>query len=114
MMANFWNSGDLYDNGTTPIGFYNGFQTVGAPDMKNGFGLYDMYGNVAELCWDRVGSYSSARQEDPHGPDTGDRIVCGGFWYDNAEILRSSVRQWQNPFTAAIYTGFRCVRGAGF
>ena len=44
---------------TTPCGYYNGSQQViGAPvgvvmkDMANGFGLYDMFGNVGEWLWD--------------------------------------------------------------
>lgn len=32
----------------TPVGYYDGNQTPIGPDMKNGYGLYDMIGNVAE------------------------------------------------------------------
>jgi len=113
-MANFWNSGDPYDNGTTPVGFYNGFQTIDGVDMKNAYGLYDMAGNAAELCWDRVGAYTSDRQEDPRGPDAGAlRIVRGGSWYDGPLNLRVAVRQSQYPHVTALDAGFRCVRGAG-
>ena len=113
-MANFWDSGDPYDNGSTPVGFYNGFQTIGGMDMKNGFGLYDMAGNAAEFCWDRVGAYTSNRQDDPCGPDSGDlRIVRGGSWYDDPLKLRLAVRQSQYPHVPAIDVGFRCVRTAG-
>jgi sulfatase modifying factor 1 len=113
-MANFWNSGDPYDNGTTPVGFYDGFHTVDGVDMRNGFGLYDMAGNVAEFCWDRVEAYSSERQEDPLGPDTGDqRIVRGGSWYDDPEKLRLAVRRSLYLHVLSPDVGFRCVRVGG-
>lgn len=48
--ANYHNSGDPFDNGTTPVGFYNGevknnYQTV---DNKSPYGCYDMAGNAWE------------------------------------------------------------------
>lgn len=52
--ANYNSSGDPYDNGLTPIGYYDGNQTPVGPDTINGYGLYDVIGNAAE--WTR--SYS--------------------------------------------------------
>ena len=52
--ANYWNSGDPYGNGLTPVGYYDGNQTPVGPDTVNGYGLYDVIGNAAE--WTR--SYS--------------------------------------------------------
>jgi len=49
--ANYWYSGDPYGNGLTPVGYYNGNQTPLGPDVVNGYGLYDVIGNVAE--WTR-------------------------------------------------------------
>ena len=109
-MANFWGSGDPYDNGTTPVGFYDGYQSIIGPDMRNGLGLYDMAGNIAELCWDRFGSYPRDPQEDPRGPDSGDlRVVRGGSWYDDPARLRTPNRQSVYPGVAAPNLGFRCV-----
>lgn len=114
MMANFWDSGDPYDNGTTPVGFYNGFHAIGGTDMRNGFGLHDMAGNVAEFCWDRLGAYSHARQVDAHGPNAGNaRIVRGGSWYEDPEYLRCAARDSQRPNISSLDIGFRCVRTAG-
>jgi len=110
-LANFWNSGDPYDNGTTPVGFYNGTQAVGGVDVKNVFGLYDMSGNVAELCWDRMGPYSDTAETAPRGPDLGDqRIVRGGSWYDEPDRLRLASRQPFYPHHAPPNVGLRCVR----
>jgi formylglycine-generating enzyme required for sulfatase activity len=48
--ANYHNSGDPFDNGTTPVGFYNGqnyhgYQTIDSPSP---YGCYDMAGNAWE------------------------------------------------------------------
>lgn len=112
-LANFWNSGDPFDNGTTPVGFYDGTQAVGGVDVKNTFGLYDVSGNVAELCWDRMGPYSTGLETDPHGPDTGDqRVVRGGSWYDQPDQLRLASRQSVYSHHAPPTQGLRCVRTA--
>jgi formylglycine-generating enzyme required for sulfatase activity len=67
---------------TTPCGYYNGTQQViGVPaatpikDMANGFGLYDMFGNVGEWLWDSYYSEVTAtteyKDDNYKGPDLG-------------------------------------------
>jgi len=67
---------------TTPVGYYNGSQQVnGVPlatpinDMANGFGLYDMFGNVGEWLWDSYYSEVTAtteyKDDNYKGPDLG-------------------------------------------
>lgn len=59
----------------------------------NGFGLYNMHGNVGEWVWDYYGEYGADAQTDPTGPQSGTRRVYrGGGWNDFAKNLRSAYR----------------------
>jgi formylglycine-generating enzyme required for sulfatase activity len=85
--ANYSSSGDPYETGpypwTTPVGYYDGNQTPAGVDMANGYGLYDMSGNVWEWCWDRYQAdyYSWSPTNNPTGPGTGLwRVFRGGGW----------------------------------
>ncbi len=48
----------------------------------NGYGLYDVDGNVWEWCWDWYQpSYKAAGIDDPRGPERGDeKVFRGGCW----------------------------------
>jgi len=103
--ANFWNDGgEFYQTGstgpypndgnwpyTTPVGIF-------AP---NGYGLYDMTGNVWEWCWDgRLRRYYDVSPgSDPHGPDElrPNRVIRGGSFRDNAQSFRVAYRSYYDP-----------------
>jgi formylglycine-generating enzyme required for sulfatase activity len=97
---------------TTPVGYYNGAQQGGGSDMANGFGLYDMAGNVWERCWDRYSS-NAMGESNPRGPDSGSlRVLRGGSWDGATSSLRCSFRDSHSPSEALNFSGgFRCVKG---
>jgi formylglycine-generating enzyme required for sulfatase activity len=79
----------------------------------NGFGLYDMAGNVWELCWDYYGEsyYSSSPSSDPRGPASvagNHRVLRGGSWDSIAFYARVSNRAMDDPRRRL--HGFRVVR----
>jgi formylglycine-generating enzyme len=123
-MANTWqglfpvtNTAEDGFVGTSPVGSF----------PANGYGLYDMAGNVWQWCsdWYRVDTNIEAASKnvcrDPRGPtesyDPGDpyapkRVVKGGSFLCNpsyCESYRPSARRGTPPDTGSSHTGFRCV-----
>jgi formylglycine-generating enzyme required for sulfatase activity len=94
------------------IGSNSGGQThpVGQR-LANGLGLFDMGGNVWELCQDYFAGYSPEPQVDPTGPiEPGGPVVRGGAYHDETLRARASMRGPVLPFEAYHHVGFRVAR----
>ena len=123
--ANFWQGIFPYKNllqdgyfGTSPVGSF----------PSNGYGLYDMAGNVWEWCQDKydVASYAidkskgiinnpngSNQYNDPREPYAPKHIIRGGSFLCNESYCsgyRVSRRMSTSKDSGSNHTGFRCAR----
>ena len=80
----------------------------------NGFGLYDMHGNVWEWVEDVYhDNYNGAPTDGSAWLSGGDqtlRVLRGGGWGSDPASLRSAIRNWVTPGFRNNYNGFRLVR----
>ncbi len=116
-----WNDG-VYPY-TSPVGFFDGtlkyksaynwpgsatsYQTTNG---GNGYGLYDMAGNVWEWCndWYSSSYYSSSPSSNPTGPSSGSyRVLRGGDWDNGASNCRVANRIGDWPDNRDSFIGFR-------
>lgn len=81
-----------------------------AQRSANGFGLFDMSGNVAEWVSDEYALYESDGVGGPVQTGTPPRVVRGGAWRDASNNCRSSRRLAYPPSTRSNTIGFRVVK----
>ncbi|MDP8209748.1 MAG: SUMF1/EgtB/PvdO family nonheme iron enzyme, partial [Candidatus Stygibacter australis] len=97
--ANYRESGDPWDDGTTPVGYYNGEN--GTVDSPSPYGCYDMCGNVQDWTDSWYGGIYPAF-----------RVLRGGRWssWSSNDWFRSWYRDNHSPIENPSNSGFRCAR----
>ena len=119
--ANYHGNTGGYDDGPdgfNPIGKGSGQPKIYTSPVgsfaANGYGLYDMVGNVTERCWDWYGATTYVDgATDPRGAESGTyRVVRGGSWDHFASYCRVAYRNYNSPDLANDYFGFRVARSS--
>ena len=80
--------------------------------QPNAWGIYDMHGNVAEMCSDLYSKdyYAVSPAKDPKGARTGEyRVNRGGCWYSYLKFCRSASRYRNSEDYRYNDLGFRIV-----
>ena len=98
----------FHDEETHPVG----------KKQPNAFGLYDMLGNLYEMCVDRwspsYGVPFGGLRVDPRGPGEGsERVTRGGAWFDEARDIRAASRSSIAADDRSSALGFRIARNRG-
>ena len=110
-----WSGTGFEDAAMSAVGRYTANDSAVAPVGRyapNGWGIYDMHGNVQELCLDRWADAIASPAVDPVGSateDLGSRVARGGYWDSRASDCTSSSREKVGIAVANDKTGFRLV-----
>jgi formylglycine-generating enzyme required for sulfatase activity len=118
-------NGDVIDAGKANFDKNVGDTTAVGKYPANGYGLFDMAGNVWEWCLDEYDKdfYSMSPRENPlSGADSVDwatnnftdvksnRVLRGGSWNSSWLSVLAARRRWKKPSFTTDYFGFRCAR----
>ena len=105
--------GDVIDSAKVNYGRkYKGTLKVGS-FSPNGFGLFDITGNVWEWTSDFYSNdyYANSPVENPKGPSTGRfKVIRGGSWHSGPMCVQTFYRNGLSPSWVDFGVGFRCVK----
>ena len=108
-----WGIGDIdYEKASFNLYYEETLPVGNLPAGVSSYGVFDMAGNVAEFTadWYDRDYYSKSPKENPPGSETGDmRVVRGGSYYDQPQLLLSTYRLGVYPNWSNNVTGFRCA-----
>lgn len=99
----------IHDTGANMITHYVGIR------KPNGYGVYDMSGNVWEWVsdWYAAGYYKTGPRKNPQGPLKGLlKILRGGNWDNHQYEVRTTSRYPKDPEVKFRNNGFRCAKSA--
>ena len=88
---------------TAPVGSY----------PANGYGVYDVLGNVwewTEDCWNETYAGAPSDGQAWRSGECGRRVLRGGAWSDGTTYVRSAVRVWGPTADRYSFLGFRVAR----
>ena len=117
--------GNTIDSGRANYNNHIGGTTAVGKHLANGYGLYDMAGNVWEWCLDEynAGFYAVSPSQNPLSGATNvkwlldnytgvksSRVLRGGSWYYGARYVRVADRYGNSPTGTSDNYGFRCAR----
>ncbi len=104
---------DTVDEVAWHTGNMNNTETREVKSKKaNGYGLYDMSGNVYEWCWDCYSNSISSSTPEVGASSGSDRVVRGGSWCDYKGYCKVAFRLVNYPYDRHDDLGFRIVRSA--
>jgi len=94
---------------------YGGILRVGT-FRPNGYGLFDVSGNVWEWTSDNYGHdyYSGSPDRNPKGPVSGRfKVIRGGSWHSGTMCIQTYYRNGLSPSWVDFAVGFRCTKSIG-
>jgi formylglycine-generating enzyme required for sulfatase activity len=100
-----YDSNAVYGKGR--VGIYRQETVAAGSFPPNDFGLYGMHGNVWEWCGDGYDDYPNEATDPIGDPESDEKVMRGGSWFNEPILCRSATRASFNPQCLNFLIGFR-------